>query len=274
MRVKVSALALYNYDSHVFDDFSIPAGLDKPTLLDMLLTESADLCVIYPDADLFKRIVKSWSARKLPVWTKLYSTTLLEYNPIENYDRTENRTASIIHTGTIANSGNTENTGTQGINENTVNSGTVKNTGTDTGTVGTAGFSQNTENDTGTITDAKTGYNSVTFQDTDKRTNNLENVSSNSNNQTETRNLAIENTREDNLAQNTSTTRTDNLSESRTDTETRNLADTHTEYLKVNGNIGIRSSQELIQQEREVDLFDIYSVIIDDFIDYFCIGIY
>lgn len=270
MRVKLSALALYNFDSHIFDDFSIPTGMDKPTLVDLLLTESADLTVIYPDPSLFKKIIKSWSTRKVPVWEKLYQTTQFVYNPLENYDRTESRTANIVHSGTV------ENTGTQGItsenNTNTANTGTVSNVGTDTGTVANSGNVHNIELDTGDITEAKTGYNSSSFQDTDKQTNNLTNESNRSDINTEVRNLEINNTRTDNTEQNVNQTnqetRVDNL------TETRNLSDTHSEFVKVNGNIGIRSSQELIQQERDIDTFDIYSVIIDDFIDYFCVGVY
>ena len=270
MRVKMSVLALLNYDSTLFNDLSVPTGVDKPSLIDMLVTETADLSVIYPDPDLFKRIIKAWSTRKLPVWEKLYQTTQFVYNPLENYDRTETRTANIVHSGTV------ENTGTQGTtaenNTTTANTGTVSNVGTDTGTVANSGNVHNIESDTGDITQAKTGYNSSSFQDTDKQTNNLTNESNRSDINTEVRNLEINNTRTDNTEQNVNQTnqetRVDNL------TETRNLSDTHSEFLKVNGNIGIRSSQELIEQERNIDTFDIYSVIIDDFTDYFCIGIY
>ena len=30
-----------------------------------------------------------WSKREVKIWERLYNTTLLEYNPIENYDRIE-----------------------------------------------------------------------------------------------------------------------------------------------------------------------------------------
>ena len=34
-------------------------------------------------------MIGRWSAKELPIWDRLYKTTLLEYNPIENYDRKE-----------------------------------------------------------------------------------------------------------------------------------------------------------------------------------------
>lgn len=42
----------------------------------------------------------------------------------------------------------------------------------------------------------------------------------------------------------------------------------------VHGNIGVRSSQELIEQERRIADFCITSYIVEEFIDKFCIGVY
>lgn len=42
----------------------------------------------------------------------------------------------------------------------------------------------------------------------------------------------------------------------------------------IHGNIGVRSSQELIEQERRISDFCITSYIVEEFIDKFCIGVY
>lgn len=42
----------------------------------------------------------------------------------------------------------------------------------------------------------------------------------------------------------------------------------------IHGNIGVRSSQELIEQERRIADFCITSYIVEEFIDKFCIGVY
>lgn len=42
----------------------------------------------------------------------------------------------------------------------------------------------------------------------------------------------------------------------------------------IHGNIGVRSSQELIEQERRIATFCITSYIVEEFIDKFCIGVY
>lgn len=55
-------------------------------------------------------------------------------------------------------------------------------------------------------------------------------------------------------------------------TNTGEESETVTE--NTSGNIGVTSSQELIEQEREVSRFNIYDVITEDFKNRFCIEIY
>ena len=270
MRVKLSLLALFNYDDTILNEFVIPDGMDGSILLPLLLMETADLSVVYPDPDLIKNIIGTWSERKLPIWQKLYDSTNFEYNPLYNYDRTETRSLNVAHSGYVENTGTVGNVANDF--ETNAENGTGSNSVTDTGTRGTSGMSQDTSKNTGTVTDAKTGYNSTTFQDTDKQTNDLKNENAHSDMSTETRNLKTES------AQNISNTKTRNTvtNNTRTDNtkETRNLNDAHLETVRSFGNIGVMSTQELIERTRELDNYDVYAVIIDDFIDYFCVGIY
>lgn len=67
----------------------MPKGVDIEVVKDNLLAETAELEVIYPDAIFMQAMIGRWSAKELPVWQKLYDTTILKYNPIENYDMTE-----------------------------------------------------------------------------------------------------------------------------------------------------------------------------------------
>lgn len=56
----------------------------------------------------------------------------------------------------------------------------------------------------------------------------------------------------------------------RTDTSTKSGTANWTEK----GNIGVMSTQELIQRERDLSLFSIYKMIIDDIVKAFCIMVY
>lgn len=84
----LSILGLYNYDSTIFDNLVTPFE-DNETLIQNILMECAELEILYPDADFMKFAIGTWSQKQLPIWNKLYNTEKLEYNPLENVNRTE-----------------------------------------------------------------------------------------------------------------------------------------------------------------------------------------
>lgn len=89
MSATVSLLGLKRLNEGILGELVVPEGVDIELVKDNLLAETAELEVIYPDAIFMQAMIGRWSTKELPVWDKLYKTTLLEYNPIENYDRTE-----------------------------------------------------------------------------------------------------------------------------------------------------------------------------------------
>ena len=84
----LSILGLYNYDSTIFDNLVTPFE-DNKNLIQNILMECAELEILYPDADFMKFAIGTWSQKQLPIWNKLYNTEKLEYNPLENANRTE-----------------------------------------------------------------------------------------------------------------------------------------------------------------------------------------
>ena len=114
--VNLSPLGLYNWDSTIFDLMQIPSELDKDTLVQNLLTETAELEVLYPNPVVFKNLVGVWSAKQIDIWRRLYATTQYEYNPIENYNRYE--------TGSDSGTGRTTHSGTDSTTETTTHGGT------------------------------------------------------------------------------------------------------------------------------------------------------
>lgn len=85
----IGLASLYSFDETILDGLIVPDGVDRNTLIFNLLAETAELELLYPDADFMKELVRMWSAKELPIWERMYNTTKLEYNPIENYDRIE-----------------------------------------------------------------------------------------------------------------------------------------------------------------------------------------
>lgn len=169
-------------DPTILDGLMLPAGMDADNLKDNLLLETESMEILYPNAPFLKKAIEVWSKERYDVWNKLYATTVLIYNPIENYDRQEESESS-----------------------------------------NSAGSSGST-----TTTSSATSYNSDEFADTAK------NITSGSN-------------------KNNSSGKYKS---------------------RVHGNIGVTTTQQMIEQERRSAEFCMTEYIINDFISRFCVGVY
>lgn len=89
MSATMSLLGLYQINSSLFGELDVPEGVDKDTLVNNMLAETAELEILYPNPLTMQAFIGIWSHKELPIWERLYSTTKLEYNPIDNYNRVE-----------------------------------------------------------------------------------------------------------------------------------------------------------------------------------------
>lgn len=89
---KLTMIGLYKYDPQIFDNLSLPEGLDKDTLIDNILLRSGEFEVMYPDADFMKFSIGAWSRKWSATITRWVNALAIEYNPLENYDRYEHWT--------------------------------------------------------------------------------------------------------------------------------------------------------------------------------------
>lgn len=230
MSATISLLGLKRLNDGILGELVVPDGVDVELVKDNLLAETAELEVIYPDAVFMQAMIGRWSAKELPIWERLYKTTLLEYNPIENYDRMEEWTEA----------------------EDTKKNTEADATGTSkTDTDGTSTRESNTD---GVINDQKyvSAYNEVEFTPTE-RDNNTQNEKNNSE-QKDVGTVSVKTS-----AENT----TD-------ETGNRNLL----RKGRAHGNIGVTTSQQMIEAEREVALYNIIDVIITSFKNRFCLQVY
>ncbi len=160
----LSVMGLYLFDDSVFDVMEVPDGVDHDAVVAAILTECAELEILLPDPDVFKTSLGFWSRSQLPIWTKLYNTTNLEYNPIWNKDGTVTETRNLARSDNesrnLANSAETDAVGqVSAFNSNAWQNAdhqTMSGSGTDTGTVNRSGT------DTGTVTRRETGNIGVT----------------------------------------------------------------------------------------------------------------
>lgn len=103
----LSILGLYKYDSTIFDSLHLPDGVDKDTLVNRLIFETAELECIMPSPSSFSYFIGAYSASRLDAWRRMAETLEAEYNPIHNYDRHEQWTDS----GSGSSSGSVDNSG-------------------------------------------------------------------------------------------------------------------------------------------------------------------
>lgn len=72
-----------------FDDAEIDSRLDKEEIKMAILERCGTLLPLYTHSDMFKAFSDSFFKQRKDIITKLIDTTKFEYNPIDNYDRTE-----------------------------------------------------------------------------------------------------------------------------------------------------------------------------------------
>lgn len=234
MRAFLSFLSLYRYNQKLFDDFVVPEAVDKNLVVNNILLEIGELEVIYPNYDFMKQALGFYSQKQLPVWKALEESLHYEYNPIENYNRTEKWT----DTG----SGNRTNT----LERTQTGKGKDNSTIENTSTGGSSGDN--------TATNSVSAYNSSQFEPQSKSvTTSSENVTNSTNGST-TSNSETSGTLNDN------------------GTETYN--DSNVREGSAKGNIGVTTTQEMIKQQREIVEFNIVDKIVEDIKNRFCLGVW
>lgn len=123
--MSLSILGLYNWcadmdQDSIFSEFVVPESVDTEVLENYILMQAAPFEICYPDPDVLRELIGVWSASRLPVWNKIEDlwTKSEEFNPLENFDRTE--TEQIEHSGTDTN-GNTQTRNLAGSDNRTPN---------------------------------------------------------------------------------------------------------------------------------------------------------
>ena len=234
MEATLSILGLYNYQPAIFDSLTIPTSVDRETLIDNIIMEAAELEILYPNPDILRVIIGAWSNSRQNAWARIAAALDAEYNPIENTDRYEDHLED--YTRDLKESDNY----TRDLKE----SDNYTRNLTDSGNNNSSGSTQN----------SRTGYNSGDLQVTDSSSS------------------------EDHSDDTRSYTGSDDRNKGYTGGDDRNKGytggDTRHTVIHTHGNIGVTSNQQMVQAELDLRQTDIYSIIVNEFIDKFCIGVY
>ena len=246
----LSILGLYTEYNNIFSKLSVPENVNKQLVIDNILAECAELEILYPNPEFLEFIIGRWSEKEKPVWDKLYKTTTYVYEPIRNYDRTEEVTETAVTSGTKNANAETGESKTATVNKESSDSSSGNAT-------------QHTENGTtGSDTEKVSGYNAEDFVNSKKVD------TTRTDNNTITGNISSNTANTENVKNTESNSGTMKHAENSSGNETR------TRSVRMFGNIGVTTTQQMINEERDVVKFNIVDYIVDSFKKRFCLLIY
>lgn len=294
MQAMLDIVALWNWNHKLFDKLKLPDSIDKKQFIPSLLIECAELEIRFASHDFMRNAIGWWSARRLPVWQELEKTLQYKYDPIYNYDRSEeiseHTDRGLVHNANTTTSGvssikdTASNSDVTTLDLTQKNNGSVDSTVDHTDTGHTSSDTTDTNNTQSTDTTSKIAFNSDALEVAEKQTHTG----------TDTRTIDVsgdsDNTAKDTTATTTADTQTNTGTSSVAGTNdyTRNATDTgasntsseeaedtaHYHKARMYGNIGVTTTQQLIQEQRELVQFDLQKFIIDDFKQEFCLLVY
>ena len=219
----------------LFDSIVLPETLDHDSMVNSILFEAAELPPIYTDPALLKQMIDHYFKTRLAIHSQLVSVLSSEYDPIENYNRYEERTTS----------------GTNAVTKSETENISTSESGTTSGTVN----SSTSGSTSGEVENKISAFNADTYQP-----DNHTDSTTTSDTQTETE---------------TGGTSSNTGTSQKTGSGTENGTHSGSETSHIHGNIGVTTSQQMIESSIELlGVSDVYRYITADFIKTFCIRCY
>lgn len=258
---------------------------NRETLIYNICMQSLPFSVIYPTPIILKQAIGYWSSSRLPVWQRLFDTYLYQYNPIWNKDANIQTTYTKANTGTGTRTEAAQEDGERATHGKSQNTGFVK--GYDAGDVSIPFDPDLSVGDDPVPTPPPTPEPEPDPEQPDEDEDQDNNqdptdppgedapiAGDGEGDDTPTGSTDLDWTYS-NLTQgianqkeiavnNKNVSSTDNTQAQETYTET------HTEQ----GNIGVTTTQQMIQAQRDIAVMDMVKIITDEFMKMFCVMVY
>ena len=258
---KITLLGMYKYLEEVhalsptaptlFDNLSFPEGIDRDVFIYNTLDRGAEFEVIYPDPSILIEKVGFWSGKWFRTFDRWVKALEVEYEPLFNYDRheEETRTPNLTEKRTP----DLESKRTANLEDKRTANLTTTNTPNTTNTIN------------GSRTEEKqvSAFDSSSYQPAEKLT-----VTDNGRTEALTGTDTVTQTGTDTVNH----TGTDTTKESGTDTTTHTGTEKWTRCAY--GNIGVTTSQQMLEAELTISEWNLYDHLSDVFIREFCIPVY
>ena len=242
----------------LFDLLTLPEGIDKDTVVENILLEGGEFECLYSDPEFLRDAINMWGRKHYYTFEKWITAMNIEYNPLENYDRIEDWTDTSnkgVNSSARRDSGNTRTFNNQ--DQRTLNTSDAETLNTQ---------NQRTLNTTDTAETTVSAYDSSSYQPSEKittsdtGTDTMNNTGTNTTNHTGTDTMNYTGTIKDEYGEGTSGLTTENGKQIHGG--------------RIHGNIGVTTSQQMLQQEYDIARFNIVEQITDLFLLEFCIMVY
>lgn len=282
----MSVMGLYNNDDSLFDLMNYPDGMtdtDKDCVKNSILTECAELEVLYPNPTVMKNMINLWSYKELFYWQRVYNASQLEYNPIENYRRNESETIeddrTEEHSGSDINRASGSDTSTDSGSDRMARTGTDTVTDSGSDTVEGSSTVEVEQGGNDRVDHNVSGYDSnllVTSTEDETTYGKTETTTTEASNETTYGKIE---TRELDTLDTATYGKVNTIAHGKTDTLTHGEKIEHggtTERtVLAYGNIGVTTSQEMLTQEMEIaKILNVIPVIVESFKERFCLMVY
>lgn len=241
---KITLSAFYTWFStdpkpnDLFKNLVLPEGIEKDTLVGNILMRGGEFEVMYSDPDFMQSLIGVWSKKWYRTFDKWIKALNIEYSPLENYDRMEDWT----DTRNKKDSSSDGSTGSVDATGHITDSGSTSLTGNVT--------------DSGTIEKKVSAFDSSEYQPSDHTT--TSDTQSTSENTTSSNNRGT----------------TENTKTSNNLTHSGEEHEGNTHKGRIHGNVGVTTSQQMLESELKLAEWNLYEHITDLFLSEFVIPIY
>jgi len=89
--------AILAADSTIFENMSVPEDVEVGDVVDRIIYKYGDTPLFSPEPVILKYYIEKWSARRLPLWERFLAAVTEDYDPLENYNRNETLKDKFTH---------------------------------------------------------------------------------------------------------------------------------------------------------------------------------
>ena len=234
---------MQNSQDDLFSQLNLPTGMESSDLINAIMMHGAEFEVLYANPQYMQSMIGIWSNKWYHTFERWIKALDIDYDPLENYDRREE--------WTDAGSKNRSGSGTDtGYRSNAENRKSSTQSAEDTNSQSANSTYSKSEHDS-TNEHQVSAYDSSTYQPESKDL--LTGDDNTTNGRSATSSIGKK-TNTDDVTENRSEAETD--SHNRSDQEQEATAAAHAG--RIHGNIGVTTSQQMLEAELNIAKFNLY----------------